>query len=82
MTTEMFLPDQEIERPTGSRMKSKQISWLRVQSIPFLFNGTGHPIVTRVAIEGPSAVPAATGSHPWVAGVLERRSPGAIAKRC
>lgn len=50
----LFLTDQELARLTGYKIKSRQIAWLRSQGNPFRVSGTGHPVVTRVAIEGPS----------------------------
>lgn len=74
MTTAMFLTDQDLERLTGYKIKSRHIAWLRSQSIPFRVSGTGHPVVTRVAIEGPSVnLPAASPAPvPWVSDVLQR----------
>ncbi|WP_062469151.1 DUF4224 domain-containing protein [Variovorax boronicumulans] len=74
MTLVMFLTDQELERLTGYKIKSRQIAWLRSQGIPFRVSGTGHPVVTRVAIEGPSiSLPAASPAPiPWVPAVLQR----------
>lgn len=48
----LFLDDSELVTLTGRRMKSRQIEWLRDAGIPFRVNATGHPVVTRAAIEG------------------------------
>jgi len=48
----LFLEDDQIARLTGRKTKTKQIEWLRREGIPFRVNATGHPIVTRSAIEG------------------------------
>ncbi len=48
----MFLEPHEIITLTGRRMKSHQITALRQMGIPFRINATGHPVVTRTAVEG------------------------------
>ena len=48
----MFLTDEELIRLTGRKMKSHQIRALRQMGVAFRINATGHPIVTRAAIEG------------------------------
>jgi hypothetical protein len=70
----LFLTDQELARLTDLKVKSRQIAWLRIQGIPFRVSGTGHPVVTRVAIEGPSIdLPALSPAPvPWVPAVLQR----------
>ncbi|WP_422085443.1 DUF4224 domain-containing protein [Variovorax sp.] len=55
MKQPLFLSDDELVQLTGRRMKSKQITWLRTQAVPFRVSATGHPVVTRVAIEGAAA---------------------------
>jgi len=52
MTDDVFLTDEQLARLTGRRMKSLQIRWLKAAGIPFRVNATGHPVVTRAAIEG------------------------------
>lgn len=52
MSDDMFLTEAQIERLTGWKIKSKQIDWLRREAIPFRVNATGHPVVTKAAIEG------------------------------
>lgn len=47
-----FLEDDEIARLTGRKMKGLQIETLRHMGIPFFVNATGHPVVTRSAVEG------------------------------
>lgn len=49
---ETFLNIGEIEILTGRKNKSKQIQQLRMMGISFQINATGHPVVTRIAIEG------------------------------
>jgi hypothetical protein len=48
----MFLTDTELARLTGRKTKSKQIAWLRAEGLPFRISATGHPVVTRAAVEG------------------------------
>lgn len=47
----LFLDDTELAQLTGRRMKSRQIAWLRREGIPFRVSATGHPVVTRAAID-------------------------------
>lgn len=54
----MFLEEEELAKLTGYKFKSKQIEWLRAQAIPFRVSATGHPVVTRGAIEGRKEEPA------------------------
>lgn len=60
----MFLEDEELAKLTGYKFKSKQIEWLRAEAIPFRVSATGHPVVTRGAIEGRKEEPAKT--ERWV----------------
>jgi hypothetical protein len=48
----VFLTRQELETLTGFSRKASQIVQLRRMGIPFFVNGSGHPIVTRAAVEG------------------------------
>jgi hypothetical protein len=48
----LFLDDGELHRLTGRSQKSRQIEWLRAAGVPFRVNATGHPVVTRAAVEG------------------------------
>lgn len=48
----LFLDDAELQQLTARKFKSKQIEWLRAQCIPFRVSSTGHPVVTRLAVEG------------------------------
>lgn len=48
----MFLTKDELVTLTGRKNKSNQIEWLRRSGIPFRVNATGHPVVTKAAIEG------------------------------
>lgn len=52
MSTSMLVDDDDLRRITGRRSKSHQIAWLRQSGIPFFVNATGHPVVTRAAVEG------------------------------
>jgi len=49
---DLFLSDPELAKLTGFKIKSKQIVRLRAQGIPFQVNASGHPVVTRAAVEG------------------------------
>lgn len=65
----LFLDDFELIALTGRCWKSKQIAWLRTQGIAFRVNATGHPVVTRSAVDGQAAEPApAPGWSPRVIG--------------
>ena len=48
----MFLTPQELETLTGFSRKANQVAQLRRMGIPFFVNGSGRPVVTRVAVEG------------------------------
>lgn len=48
----LFLTDEELATLTGRRLKSAQITWLRGSGLPFRISATGHPVVTRSAVEG------------------------------
>ncbi len=50
--TPLFLTESELATLTGRKLKSRQIEWLRAAAIPFRVSATGHPVVTRGAIEG------------------------------
>jgi hypothetical protein len=63
-----FLDQQELEALTGRKMKTRQIAALRQMGIPFFINATGHPVVTRSAIEGRKEEEAA--KAPWVPRIL------------
>lgn len=72
MTQALFLDDAELAQLTGRKTKSKQIEWLRGEGIPYRKNATGHPVVTRTAIEGrPPAVNEPPERKPWVPRVLQ-----------
>lgn len=47
-----FLDNDELKTLTGRKSKSHQIDALRRIGIPFYVNATGHPVVTRAAVEG------------------------------
>jgi hypothetical protein len=53
----MFLTKDELVTLTGRKNKSNQIEWLRREAIPFRVNATGHPVVTKAAIEGRTEAP-------------------------
>lgn len=57
MEEDMFLTEAQLVRLTGWKLKSKQIEWLRHQAIPHRVNATGHPVVTKAAIEGRAEAP-------------------------
>lgn len=48
----MFLNRDEVVTLTGRKNKRHQINALRTMGIPFFVNACGHPVVTRVAVEG------------------------------
>jgi hypothetical protein len=52
LSAEVFLNDEQLAQLTGRRFKSLQIAWLKEAGIPFRVNATGHPVVTRAAVEG------------------------------
>lgn len=65
----LFLEDADLCRLTGRKAKSKQIQWLRQNGIPFRVNATGHPVVTRAAVDGkPAAEPLSRAWTPRVIG--------------
>lgn len=65
----LFLEDADLRRLTGRKTKSKQIEWLRQNGIPFRINATGHPVVTRAAIDGKPGVEPAQ-SRAWTPRVI------------
>jgi hypothetical protein len=68
--TPLFLDDPQLVQLTGRKNKSRQIDWLRQNAITFRVNATGHPVVTRLAIEGRVADAAVVDSG-WRPRVLE-----------
>jgi hypothetical protein len=52
VSADLFLNEAELVKLTGFKIKSKQIVRLRAQGIPFQVNASGHPVVTRAAVEG------------------------------
>lgn len=64
----MFLTAEELVTLTGRKMKSQQIAWLKKSGIPYRVNATGHPVVTRSAIEGREPEPAPQRWAPRVVG--------------
>lgn len=48
----MFLARDEVAILTGRKTKRHQIDALRRMGVVYFVNATGHPIVTRAAIEG------------------------------
>lgn len=48
----VFLEPEELAVLTGRKMKSVQVKILRMMGIPFHVNASGHPVVTRSAVEG------------------------------
>lgn len=67
---ELFLTDAELVRLTGRSRKSKQIEWLLAEAIPFRRSATGHPVVTRAAIEGRAEPAPAAQPRAWVPRVM------------
>jgi hypothetical protein len=74
MSLSTFLDPAEISTLTGRKFKSRQIDidTLRQMGIPFFVNATGHPVVTRAAIDG-QREPAAEQKKTWVPKVLRMR---------
>lgn len=66
----LFLTDEEMQQLTGYARKSKQVAWLKAQGIPFRPNATGHPVVTRTAIEGRHEAPAPAAPRAWTPRVI------------
>ena len=62
-----FLDDDELAKLTGRKMKGHQIAALRSMGLPFFVNATGHPVVTRSAIEGRKEEPI---KAKWVSNLL------------
>ncbi|MES2128270.1 MAG: DUF4224 domain-containing protein [Pseudomonadota bacterium] len=52
----MFLDREEVAALTGRKNKGRQFHALRKMGIPFFVKACGHPVVTRVAIEGRTEV--------------------------
>ena len=48
----LFLNSDELIELTGRKRASLQIAELKRMLIPYRVNAIGHPVVTRVAIEG------------------------------
>lgn len=69
----LFIDDDELQKLTGRKIKSKQIQWLLQEGIPFRKSATGHPVVTRTAVEGRDSkvADAAPARTPWVPRVLQ-----------
>lgn len=67
MTT-LFIDEAELAQLTGRKAKSYQIAWLRTSGLPYRINATGHPVVTRTAVEGRATPAEVTG---WVPRVLQ-----------
>ena len=68
---DLFLSDAELVKLTGFAWKSKQIGWLQSEGIPFRKSATGHPVVTRAAIEGrPAPAQEAQAVRGWVPRVV------------
>lgn len=68
MSPDLFLNDAELAKLTGFKIKSKQIDWLRAQGLPFRVSATGHPVVTRLAVEGRQDEADASGG--WTPGLV------------
>ncbi|MFC4922976.1 DUF4224 domain-containing protein [Delftia deserti] len=72
MSESLFLNDEQLRQLTGRRHKSRQIEWLRAEAVPFRVNASGHPVVTRSAIEGrqESAMPQQQEKPRWTPRVV------------
>lgn len=67
----MFLNGEELIKLTGRKMKSKQIAALLDMGVPFRVNASGHPVVTKSAIEGRKEEPAPRPK--WIPRVLKEK---------
>lgn len=63
--SDLFLNDAQLNRLTGRQLKSLQIQWLRAEGIPFRVSATGHPVVTRAAVEGRKPEPVSETPQRW-----------------
>ncbi|WP_307702189.1 DUF4224 domain-containing protein [Variovorax paradoxus] len=68
MSEHLFLSDADLAKLTGFKIKSKQIDWLRTEGLPFRISATGHPVVTRSAVEGRED--SATAEISWTPGLV------------
>lgn len=68
MSDQLWLTDEQLEKLTGRKSKSKQIEYLKRSGIPFRVNATGHPVVTRSAVEGKPVDNTPRGWQPRVVG--------------
>lgn len=64
-TFRLFLDDAQLHQLTGRQLKALQIQWLRAEGIAFRVNATGHPVVTRAAVEGRKPEPVAEAPQRW-----------------
>lgn len=67
-----FLDDAALAQLTGWKLKSRQITWLRTEGIPFRVSATGHAVVTWAAVEGRQAAAQAEPVTGWTPRVLAR----------
>lgn len=67
---DLFINEKELSKLTGRKMKSLQITWLRTEGIPFRVSATGHPVVTRAAVEGRKPEPETQPKNTWVPRVV------------
>jgi len=65
----IFLQPEEIATLTGRKVKAKQIEMLRRMGVPYFVNATGHPVVTRAAVEGTKGESVQTR---WMPNVIRR----------
>lgn len=70
-TPSTFLTPDDVAVLTGRKSKSRQVEALRKMGVPFFINSTGHPIVTKSAVEGGGAKGAAPPAKKWSPKVLE-----------
>jgi len=68
----VFLDRKDIIELTNKKAKGKQIDTLRRMGIPFFVNSTGHPVVTRSAVEGKPEAEQPV-KKTWVPKVLQKK---------
>jgi hypothetical protein len=68
----VFLDKDDIVALTNRKAKGKQIDILRRMGIPFFVNSTGHPVVTRSAVEGKPEAEQPV-KRAWVPKVLQKK---------
>jgi hypothetical protein len=66
----LFLSEDELQALTGRKHKSRQIEWLRHNGVAFRVNATGHPVVTRAAVESRAVPVDAKAARGWTPRVM------------